>query len=159
MPTPKCSCGWEMTLSSNENYYYCLRCERARDEARERGKTLVEVFAEDEGQRRCPHDGGFCHHDCAEGECFREAGGMSLSTPYPGYPLPGHGQPIPSLQVVAGAEETEIVLVVKIPGGCDTDDMVELFAFWTEEAARRWLDEQDKFGWYSWGMRRLRVQR
>jgi hypothetical protein len=43
-----------------------------------------------ESKRRCPHDGGVCHHHCAEGECYREAAGMALSTPYEGYPLPGH---------------------------------------------------------------------
>lgn len=43
-------------------------------------------------KRRCPHDGGTCHTTggCAEGECYREEGGMSLTTPWPGYPRPGH---------------------------------------------------------------------
>jgi len=62
--------------------------------------TLREALYQDlelEGfPRRCPHDGGYCHHDCDVGECFREAGGMSLSTPHPGYPLPGHGTHPPS---------------------------------------------------------------
>jgi hypothetical protein len=43
--------------------------------------------------RRCPHDGGACHHECGEGECFREKHGMSLTTPHEGYPKPGHAPP------------------------------------------------------------------
>jgi 8-oxo-dGTP diphosphatase len=42
-------------------------------------------------KQRCPHDGGACHHDCEPGECYREAGGMSLSSPHEGYPLPPPG--------------------------------------------------------------------
>lgn len=38
-------------------------------------------------ERRCPHDGGACHHDCDEGTCLRESQGMSLTTPWEGYPL------------------------------------------------------------------------
>jgi hypothetical protein len=42
-------------------------------------------------KKRCPHDGGACHHSCVSDEdCFREQGLMSLTEPYPGYPLPGH---------------------------------------------------------------------
>lgn len=32
-------------------------------------------------ERRCPHDGGYCHHGCGC-ECFREASGCKLSTPH-----------------------------------------------------------------------------
>jgi len=39
-----------------------------------------------EEEQRCPHDGGTCHHDCEPGECYREKGGMSLTTPHEGYP-------------------------------------------------------------------------
>lgn len=38
-------------------------------------------------RRRCPHDGGTCHHSCAPDECFREERGMALTTPHEGYPL------------------------------------------------------------------------
>lgn len=41
--------------------------------------------------KRCPHDGGTCHHaHLCEDRCFREGGGMRLTTPWAGYPLPGH---------------------------------------------------------------------
>ena len=43
---------------------------------------------------RCPHDGGTCHHGCeTDSDCFREDGGMALTEPYEGYPLPGHEIP------------------------------------------------------------------
>jgi hypothetical protein len=43
------------------------------------------------GEKRCPHDGGKCHHVCSDEEpCFRERGGMRLTKPYRGYPRPGH---------------------------------------------------------------------
>lgn len=37
--------------------------------------------------RRCPHDGGYCHHNCKPDECFRMEHGMSLTTPHNGYPM------------------------------------------------------------------------
>lgn len=43
--------------------------------------------AEKLGKPRCPHDGGACHHNCKPGECYREEQGMSLSTPWDGYPI------------------------------------------------------------------------
>ena len=39
-------------------------------------------------RQRCPHDGAECHHNCAEGKCFRKEVGAELSSPWPGYPLP-----------------------------------------------------------------------
>jgi len=39
------------------------------------------------GQMRCFHDGGYCHHECNEKECFRKERGMELSTPYEGFPV------------------------------------------------------------------------
>lgn len=42
-------------------------------------------------RRRCPHDGGTCHHSCAPDECFRKERGMALTTPHEGYPLPEEG--------------------------------------------------------------------
>ena len=43
---------------------------------------------------RCPHDGGTCHHNCPNPlQCFREAGGMALTEPHEGYPIPGHEIP------------------------------------------------------------------
>ena len=43
---------------------------------------------------RCPHDGGACHHECPNPlRCFRESGGMALTIPHEGYPLPGHEIP------------------------------------------------------------------
>lgn len=44
----------------------------------------------------CPHDGATCHHGC-DAECFRESGGMALTVPCEGYPLPGHEMPEPPL--------------------------------------------------------------
>lgn len=49
---------------------------------------------------RCPHDGGACHHHCAEDKfsdgsprevipCMRKESGMSLSQPWPGFPVKG----------------------------------------------------------------------
>ena len=58
--------------------------------------------------KRCPHDGGYCHHQCDNpvagnppepsghweaGKCFREESGMHLTTPSKGYPLSGHEFP------------------------------------------------------------------
>jgi hypothetical protein len=50
--------------------------------------------------KRCPHDGGYCHHECPNPlECFRESGGMALTVPAEGYPLPGHKMPDPPLSL------------------------------------------------------------
>jgi len=39
------------------------------------------------GDNRCPHDGGYCHHECGlDDECFRESGGMRFTEPVKGYP-------------------------------------------------------------------------
>ena len=55
-------------------------------------KNIEDGFDYDED--RCPHDGGTCHHGCeTDSDCFREAGGMALTEPYDGYPLPGHEIP------------------------------------------------------------------
>lgn len=69
-----------------------------RVEALRERETLVEIesvhlrtpLRRTEAQKRCPHDGGFCHHSCEGDECFREAAGMHLTRPHEGYPLPGH---------------------------------------------------------------------
>jgi hypothetical protein len=46
------------------------------------------------GEKRCPHDGGKCHHNCLDEEpCYRERGGMRLTTPWDGYPKEGHKLP------------------------------------------------------------------
>lgn len=39
--------------------------------------------------QRCPHDGGACHHTCAN-VCWRSLRGYSLTTPWPGFPVGGH---------------------------------------------------------------------
>ncbi len=70
----------------------------------ERWAALEHLAASDNGNervpmpkclRRCPHDGGRCHHNCnrfpGTEECYREEGGMSLTEPWEGYPLRGHG--------------------------------------------------------------------
>jgi hypothetical protein len=47
---------------------------------------------------RCPHDGGACHHHCAEDTfsdgsprevipCLRKTSGAALSEPWPGFPV------------------------------------------------------------------------
>ena len=51
-------------------------------------------------KQKCPHDGGTCHHEC-EGECFRYAIGASLSSPFPGYPLPGFENEPPADEAAA----------------------------------------------------------
>lgn len=63
---------------------------------------------------RCPHDGATCHHECNQetrsqderitramigdgtrtGACMRRVNGMSLSSPWPGFPVDGDA-PIP----------------------------------------------------------------
>lgn len=40
--------------------------------------------------RQCPHDGGRCHHACYDDPCIRYTGGMALTEPHEGYPLPGY---------------------------------------------------------------------
>lgn len=35
--------------------------------------------------QRCPHDGGYCHHNC-ETECRRKKYGFALSSPWKGFP-------------------------------------------------------------------------
>jgi 8-oxo-dGTP diphosphatase len=49
--------------------------------------SALKLLEPDVGEMRCPHDGGKCHHECKPGECYREEGGMSLTTPHDGYPL------------------------------------------------------------------------
>lgn len=45
-------------------------------------------------EKRCPHDGGRCHHSCPdEDPCYREEGGMRLTLPWDGYPKDGHKLP------------------------------------------------------------------
>lgn len=50
-----------------------------------------------EAEYRCPHDGGFCHHGCARRlgptDCDRKRHGMSLTTPWKGFPVAGN-QPV-----------------------------------------------------------------
>ena len=47
----------------------------------------VQWEAEKKRPKRCPHDGGFCHHICfADSPCFRKKFGMSLSKPREGFP-------------------------------------------------------------------------
>ncbi len=63
--------------------------------------------------KRCPHDGGYCHHTCAYqvnhgGECFRESGGMNLTTPHEGFPLEGHTFPAPGKQTPTNYAELEM---------------------------------------------------
>jgi hypothetical protein len=41
-----------------------------------------------ERKARCPHDGGYCHHDCRD-ECWRFHNAGALSTPHPGFPVMG----------------------------------------------------------------------
>jgi hypothetical protein len=79
----------------------------------ERWAALEHLAASDNGNervempgclKRCPHDGGRCHHLCEDRDkgsgyftfrtCFRELGGMALTKPHDGYPLPGH-EPVP----------------------------------------------------------------
>lgn len=42
---------------------------------------------------RCPHDGGTCHHACANRigptDCDRKRHNMSLTSPWPGFPVDG----------------------------------------------------------------------
>ena len=38
--------------------------------------------------KRCPHDGGTCHHHCTD-TCFRMEVGASLTKPWPGFPVKG----------------------------------------------------------------------
>lgn len=46
---------------------------------------------------RCPHDGGACHHGCAERigptDCDRKRHNMRLTTPWDGFPVEGN-QPV-----------------------------------------------------------------
>lgn len=60
------------------------------EEAQKQHVVLPELENSSTKDARCPHDGGTCHHVCGTKSCFREAGGMRLTTPYDGYPLPGH---------------------------------------------------------------------
>lgn len=55
-------------------------------------KALKRETDAHEEKYRCPHDGGTCHHNCADEVkiCVREEQSMSLTTPHEGYPLPGH---------------------------------------------------------------------
>ena len=41
-----------------------------------------------ERKARCPHDGGYCHHDCKD-ECWRFHNCGELEPPHPGFPVVG----------------------------------------------------------------------
>ncbi len=65
--------------------------------------------------QRCPHDGGFCHHDCAELVCMRWQTGMALSSPHNGYPLPGFDEDPPADEAEA-ERATKLAQLAKIRG-------------------------------------------
>lgn len=52
---------------------------------------LVQLMAEKE--QRCPHDGGYCHHNC-EAKCWRKDNCGAFETPWQGFPVAGDA-PVP----------------------------------------------------------------
>lgn len=76
--------------------------------------------------RRCPHDGGACHHACPPGECWREINGMHLTTPWQGYPLEGHTCPPETAYELTRTQRLRVVLREAVAALSQSGTHVEL---------------------------------